>query len=215
MSNDNYKDLLGDILDNMISINEQISNNSNDGNNDYHERINERASDRGPKTKKRTAHQYLIFLILAMTKMLPCMNCTCQTELNSFEDRNVTVPFRNASGDFHDPLSWWKSQGALRFPHLAKLAKTYLYIPATSAPSERVWSRASNILTIRRARMSDTAAERIMFTKEKSRILRKHYTAMTGSKYVPHLPSVYEDSIVQCNVRFGGGSVRQRRWPGP
>jgi len=51
MSNDNYKDLLGDILDNMISINEQIPNNSNDGNNADHERINERASDRGPRTK--------------------------------------------------------------------------------------------------------------------------------------------------------------------
>ena len=48
MSNDNYKDFLGDILDNMISINEQIPNNSNDGNNADYERINERASDRGP-----------------------------------------------------------------------------------------------------------------------------------------------------------------------
>jgi len=64
-----------------------------------------------------------------------------------------------------------------------------------SAPSERVWSRASNLLTIRRARMSDTVGEIIMFTKENSRILRKHYTAMTGSNYVSHLPSVYEDSI--------------------
>jgi len=120
---------------------------------------------------------------------------TCQTKLNSFEDRNVTIPFRNASGEFNDPLSWWKIQGALRFPHLAKLAEKYLCIPATSATSERVWSRASNILTIRRARMSDTVAESIMFTKENSRILRKHYTAMTGSNYVHHLPSVYEDSI--------------------
>ena len=34
-----------------------------------------------------------------------------------------------------------------------------------------------------------------MFTKENSRILRKHYTAFTGTKYVPHIPSVYEDSI--------------------
>ena len=43
--------------------------------------------------------------------------------------------------------------------------------------------------------MSDTVAESIMFTKENSRILRKHYTVLTGSKYVPHLPSIYEDSI--------------------
>jgi len=109
--------------------------------------------------------------------------------------RNSTVPFRNASGEFNDPLSWWKSQGALRFPHLAKFVKNYLCIPATSAPSARVWSRALNILTIRRARMSDTVAESIIFTKENSRIFRKHYTAMTGSNYAPHLPSVYEDSI--------------------
>jgi len=52
-SNDNNKDLLGNILDNMISINEQIPNNSNDGNTADHERINERASDRGPRTKKK------------------------------------------------------------------------------------------------------------------------------------------------------------------
>ena len=34
-----------------------------------------------------------------------------------------------------------------------------------------------------------------MITKENSRILRKYYTPMTGSNYVPHVPSVYEDSI--------------------
>jgi len=38
MSNDNYKDLFGDILDNIISINEQIPNSSNGGNNADHER---------------------------------------------------------------------------------------------------------------------------------------------------------------------------------
>ena len=44
--------------------------------------------------------------------------------------------------------------------------------------------------------MSDTIAASIMFTKENSRILCKHYTALTGSNYVPHLPFVYEDRIV-------------------
>jgi len=43
--------------------------------------------------------------------------------------------------------------------------------------------------------MGDTVAASIMFTKENSRILRKYYTALTGSNYVPSLPSVYEDSI--------------------
>jgi len=84
MTNDNYKDLLGDILDNMISINEQISNYSNDGNNDYHERINESASDRGSTTKKRKQSPSVFdFLILAMTEMLPCMNCGKPVRQNS------------------------------------------------------------------------------------------------------------------------------------
>ena len=47
--------------------------------------------------------------------------------------------------------------------------------------------------------MSDNVAANIMLTKENSRILRKHYTALTGSKYIPPLPSIYEDSIQDYN----------------
>jgi len=207
MSYNNYKDLLSDILDNMVSMNVQIPNNSHDGNNDYNERINERASNRGPRTKRRKQSPSVFDNFVnggsnhnqndrdTPRHQTSEIRRTCQMELDLFEDRNVTIPLRNPSGKFNDPLSWWKSQGALRFPHLAKLAKRYLCIPATSASSERVWSRASNILTIRRARMSDTVAGCIMFTKENARILRKHYTALTGSNYAPHLPSVYEASI--------------------
>ena len=54
------------------------------------------------------------------------------------EDMNVTIPLQNSIGEFNDPLSWWKSQRARRFPSLPKLAKTHLCIPATSAPLKRV-----------------------------------------------------------------------------
>jgi len=81
--------------------------------------------------------------------------------------------------------------------HLAKLAKIYLCNPVTFAPSERVWSRASNILTTRRARMSNTVAAsiNIIFTKENSRTPRNHYTVLTGPSYLRHLPFIYDDSI--------------------
>ena len=43
-----------------------------------------------------------------------------------------------------DPLAWWKMHDG-QFPTIAKLARKYLAIPASSAPSERVFSRAKLI----------------------------------------------------------------------
>ena len=43
-----------------------------------------------------------------------------------------------------DPLAWWKMHDG-QFPPIAKLARKYLAIPASSAPSERVFSRAKLI----------------------------------------------------------------------
>jgi hypothetical protein len=46
---------------------------------------------------------------------------------------------------FADPLAWWKGNER-KFPILAKLARMYLAIQATSAPSERIFSVASRII---------------------------------------------------------------------
>jgi hypothetical protein len=45
---------------------------------------------------------------------------------------------------YNCPLSWWKSS-AHRFKNFESLAVKYLAIPATSAPSERIWSRAARV----------------------------------------------------------------------
>jgi hypothetical protein len=51
---------------------------------------------------------------------------------------------------FNDcPLEWWK-MNEKRFPILSILAKVYLCIPATSTPSERLFSNASNLMTVKR-----------------------------------------------------------------
>ena len=43
-----------------------------------------------------------------------------------------------------DPLAWWKMHDG-QFPPIAKLARKYLAIPTSSAPSERVFLQAKLI----------------------------------------------------------------------
>ncbi len=50
-------------------------------------------------------------------------------------------------------LQWWKSNEA-RFPSLARLAKSYLCVPATSTPSEQLFSPAGNIVSKKRASLA-------------------------------------------------------------
>ena len=45
-----------------------------------------------------------------------------------------------------NPLLWWKSDGAKRFPLMSRVARKYLCICATSSPSERVFSTAGHVV---------------------------------------------------------------------
>lgn len=59
-------------------------------------------------------------------------------------------------------LLWWKNN-SIRYPKLSKLAKKYLCIPATSTPSERVFSSAGNIITAKRNCLEAKNAEILIF----------------------------------------------------
>lgn len=61
-----------------------------------------------------------------------------------------------------DPLAWWKTH-KVSFPHLAKLARKYLCIPATSSPSERVFSTSGNIITCQRSSLKPAMVDRLVF----------------------------------------------------
>ena len=50
-----------------------------------------------------------------------------------------------------DPIKWWFEVGKAQFPMLFQGAQKYLCMTATSVPSERVFSRAGNVLTNKRA----------------------------------------------------------------
>lgn len=61
-----------------------------------------------------------------------------------------------------DPLEWWK-QHELNFPLVARLAKKYLCIPATSSSSERAFSASGNIITCKRSCLKPDTVEQLVF----------------------------------------------------
>ena len=60
------------------------------------------------------------------------------------------------------PFSWWAEHKQV-FPNIAKLALNVLFIPATSVPSERLFSTAGQIITERRNRLLPEHAEKLIF----------------------------------------------------
>lgn len=61
-----------------------------------------------------------------------------------------------------DPLNWWKEH-EVAFPALSFLVKKYLCVPATSSPSERVFSCSGNLATCHRASLKSDAVHRLVF----------------------------------------------------
>jgi hypothetical protein len=51
-----------------------------------------------------------------------------------------------------DVLSWWNAHQT-QFPRLASMARDYLAIPATSVPSERLFSAGKNMIQDNRSRL--------------------------------------------------------------
>lgn len=71
-----------------------------------------------------------------------------------------------------DPLTWWREHEK-QFPTIAKIAKKYLCIPATSVPSERLFSDAGNVITKKRASMDPETLEEILMVYENCELTEK------------------------------------------
>ena len=48
-----------------------------------------------------------------------------------------------------DPLEWWKRNCHL-YPHISRLAKKYHSLPGTSVPAERIFSKAGQLVFLRK-----------------------------------------------------------------
>lgn len=61
-----------------------------------------------------------------------------------------------------DPLKWWSSRKQL-YPRLYEIVKRRLCVPATSVPSERIFSKAGLVLNSKRTRLTTSKVEKIIF----------------------------------------------------
>lgn len=83
------------------------------------------------------------------------------------EESEVSAYLREyVNTDDEDPISWWK-QNSTKYPRLSVLARRYLATPATSVPSERIFSPARLILTKLRSRLPSSCVDQIIFFKQK------------------------------------------------
>ena len=129
-------------------------------------------------------------------------------ELDRF-DKIQILPLVNPDGSYVNPLPWWR-ENTSRFPLLSELAHVYLAIPATSAPSERVWSRASRILTCKRSVMKPEVAQGMMFLMENSQVLHKHYQDIARKyrkKELHHLISMESQFLPRVDETDGGVGI--------
>ena len=65
-------------------------------------------------------------------------------------------------GKSDNPLHWWR-ENQHSFPNVANIARQVLCIPATSTPSERVFSTAGNIATLKRSMRKPENSDALVF----------------------------------------------------
>jgi hypothetical protein len=84
-------------------------------------------------------------------------------ELKRYRARPAESVFIDANTKgYRNPLAWWRDNKA-DFPIMSELARVLLCIQATSAPSERIFSLASRVISKLRSSLSPENASQIVF----------------------------------------------------
>ena len=76
----------------------------------------------------------------------------CKNQLANYQ-LTASMKMRDSEGNFNDVLKYWAANES-QSPELVQLAKEFLTIPATSPPSERVWSRAARVIRAKHSRLN-------------------------------------------------------------
>ncbi len=107
-----------------------------------------------------------------------------------------------------DPLTWWQVH-QVDFPHLKKLARKYLCIPANSSPLERLFSTSGNV-TCQHTCLKPTKVNMLVFLAKKTgttefgpfpaRSPPPGQHAYNVLPYTPNTHYVYRASRCKCEI---------------
>ena len=98
--------------------------------------------------------------ILAGLKKAPIRSCDEIAEYLQLEEIDLE----------NNPFIWWHDREE-KFPILSLLAKKYLSVYACSTASERLFSDAGNLLTVKRTRISPNLFKNLIFLKRNAKHL--------------------------------------------
>lgn len=90
-----------------------------------------------------------------VSKMKPSSTVSAILEMRQYAEEQL-LPLKE------DPLKWWKKR-MLVYPNLSKMARKYLGIVATSVPSERIFSKAGELVSEKRNRLNPEHVQQILF----------------------------------------------------
>ena len=105
----------------------------------------------------------------------------CVAQLSAYE-LSSRMLMKDEKGKYNDPLQQFWKPNASQYPELAVLAKEYLPSQATSAPSERIWSRAGRVIAAKRSCIDPEVTTSTIFVQENSRLIRKHWNELMPGK---------------------------------
>ncbi|XP_039618047.1 zinc finger BED domain-containing protein DAYSLEEPER-like isoform X2 [Polypterus senegalus] len=83
-------------------------------------------------------------------------------DLREYDEVSTYIELKVTEDDHFDLLNWWKEHSEM-FPSLARIARSILSIPATSATSERDFSTAGCVISERRSQLSPETVDDVLF----------------------------------------------------
>uniref|UniRef100_A0A1X7SR93 HAT C-terminal dimerisation domain-containing protein n=1 Tax=Amphimedon queenslandica TaxID=400682 RepID=A0A1X7SR93_AMPQE len=104
---------------------------------------------------KKSKNSAIHFLLGDTVASVETGSMTCLEEMEYFRKEPVL-------GLESDVFEWWRKNQEM-FPHLSDIARKLLCIPATSVPSERIFSVAGGIVTKKRTNLKPENVDMLVF----------------------------------------------------